>query len=274
MNNTLETLFNNKKPIIGMVHSLPLPGTPRYTKMNIEDIYDYGLQEAYKLKKADVDAILIENAGDIPFIKSEYIGPETSAIIAVLGDRIRKEIALPIGINIVANAAKHSLASAVACKASFVRVNQWANAYIANEGFVEGASGIALRYRSALRAEEIKIFADVHVKHGAHAIVADRSVSDQAIDVEFFDADILIGTGLRTGNPTSPREILEIKKGSELPVLVGSGINEQNLNDLLTIADGAIIGVSIKEPQKMSGVTNAIKIQKFMDAVKKLRESL
>src|SRR5690606_18458833 len=106
----------------------------------------------------------------------------------------------------------------------FVRANQWANAYIANEGFVEGASGVALRYRSMLEAEEIHVFADVHVKHGSHAIVADRPIEELARDAAFFGASSLIATGFRTGDPTKVEEVLAVKKGSELPVLVGSGI--------------------------------------------------
>jgi len=66
-----------------------------------------------------------------------------------------------------ANAALHALAIASAAGAHFVRVNQWANAYVANEGLIEGAAAKAMRYRSALQARGVSIFADAHVKHGA-----------------------------------------------------------------------------------------------------------
>ena len=85
---------------------------------------------------------------------------------------------MPLGINVLANAAIPAMAIALAGGADFVRVNQWANAYIANEGFIEGAAAKALRYRSMLRAEHIRVFADSHVKHGSHAIVADRSIQE------------------------------------------------------------------------------------------------
>jgi hypothetical protein len=95
--------------------------------------------------------------------------------MSVITDRIRREFGVPIGINVLANAAIPALAVAQAGGGSFIRVNQWANAYIANEGIIEGAAATALRYRAALRAENIRIFADAHVKHGSHSIVADRS---------------------------------------------------------------------------------------------------
>lgn len=265
-------VFGIKKPIIGMVHSLPLPGTPRGKDYSIEQVYDYGVDEAAILKEAGVDAIMIENAGDIPFVKSEYLGPDTAAFIAVLGQHIRETTALPVGINIVANAVMHSIAAAKACGGTFVRSNQWANAYIANEGFVEGASGLALRYRDLLGANEIKILADVHVKHGSHAIVQDRPIAEQAADVEMFDADVLIATGFRTGHATAPEEVAAIKAGATLDVLVGSGISAENCSTLLSVADGAIVGVSVKNPRRMSGKTDPDKIKRFMDAVYQIRE--
>lgn len=271
----LDELFSVKKPIIGMVHSLPLPGSPKFKHYRLEDVYDYAVNEALKLKEGGVDGLLIENAGDIPFVKSEYLGPETAACIAVIGERIRKAVPdLPIGVNIVANAAKHSIAATKAFGGNFVRVNQWANAYIANEGFVEGAAGVALRYRSMIGADDIKVLADVHVKHGSHAIVADRPISEQATDVAFFDADALIATGFRTGDPTRPEEINTIREGSSLPVLIGSGINSENCQHLLRIADGAILGVSVKNPHSMAAPTDPEALRIFMDKIFELRMEL
>lgn len=270
----LEKIFQVKKPIIGMVHSLPLPGSPKFRNYKLNDVYDYAVEEALKLAEGGVDGLLIENAGDIPFVRSEYIGPETAACVAVIGERIKREVNLPIGVNIVANAAIHSIAATKAFGGQFVRVNQWANAYIANEGFVEGASGTALRYRDAIGAHEIHVFADVHVKHGSHAIVADRPIREQARDVEFFDASALIATGFRTGDPTKVEEVNAIRDGSSLPILIGSGIDADNCQTLLAVADGAILGVSVKNPRSMASATNPELLKRFMDRVHELRARL
>ena len=80
-----------------------------------------------------------------------------------------------------------------------------------------------MRYRSNIHAGDVAIFADVHVKFGAHAITADRSIAEQATDAEWFDADVLIASGTRTGSPTEPREVAEVRAGTNLPVIVGSG---------------------------------------------------
>jgi membrane complex biogenesis BtpA family protein len=268
----LERLFGNKKPIIGMVHVLPLPGSPYFKSGSLQAVYDQAVEEALILEQGGVDAILLENAGDIPFLKPDDIGFETVGAMSVVGDRIRRAIKLPLGFNIVANAAKASLACAKSSGAQFVRVNQWANAYVANEGIVEGAAAQALRYRKMLDAEDIVVLADVHVKHGSHAIVGDRDIEDQARDVEFFGADILIATGTRTGHPTAPSEVTQIRAGANNPVLVGSGFSSDNAAELLSVADGAIVGSYVKGNGKMHGDRVVLsKVQHLMDAVRKAR---
>jgi membrane complex biogenesis BtpA family protein len=136
---------------------------------------------------------------------------------------------------------------AAASGAAFIRVNQWANAYVANEGFMEGRAGEAMRYRSLLRAEEVRVFADAHVKHGSHAIVADRSVPELVRDLAFFDADAVIATGQRTGDAASLEEIDEVAGATHLPVLVGSGVTPANVLAILSRTSGAIVASSLKE---------------------------
>ena len=267
----LTSLININKPIIGMIHALPTAGSPKGYVCNIDELYDHGIKEAKTLMEGGVDALLIENAGDVPFQKPEKIGFETISLMSVLGSKIIKEVNIPVGFNIVANAALASLACAKAAGAQFVRINQWANAYIANEGFVEGAAADALRYRNQIDARDVLIFADVHVKHGSHAIVSDRTVEEQARDVAFFNADVVIATGARTGHPTSVKEIQEIKKGSDLPTIIGSGLTAENAKEILSVADGAIVGVSLKDSGNMSGSTDINKVKHLMDIVRELR---
>jgi membrane complex biogenesis BtpA family protein len=139
------------------------------------------------------------------------------------------------------------LAIAKAAGAAFVRVNQWANAYVANEGLIEGEAARALRYRSMLHARDVRIFADVHVKHGAHAIVADRPLAEQVRDVEFFHADALIATGQRTGDAATSEEIDAFHAATSLPLLVGNGVNEANVGTILPRVDGVIIASALKQ---------------------------
>ncbi|WP_092714229.1 BtpA/SgcQ family protein [Rhizobium multihospitium] len=262
--NALIDLFGRDKAIIGVVHLAPLPGAPRYSGEEIETVYQRGLDDARAYLAGGCDAVIIENHGDIPFSKPDDIGPETSAYMAVISDRIRRELGGPVGINVLANAAIPALAIASAAGAGFVRVNQWANAYVANEGFIEGEAARAMRYRARLNAHGIRIFADAHVKHGAHAIVADRPVEEQVKDLVFFDADVVIATGQRTGHAADLDYIRTIKQAAGLPTLVGSGVTLENGNDILSVADGVIIASSLK----YDGVWwNAVDPQRVKDFV-------
>ena len=264
-------LFGRAKAVIGVVHCLPLPGAPDHDGRSMEEILARAVADAEAYRAAGVDGLIVENHGDIPFAKPEDIGPETPAAMAVITARVRAATGLPVGINVLANAALPALAVAAAAGGAFVRVNQWANAYVANEGLIEGPAARALRYRAQLGAKAVRIFADVHVKHGAHAIVADRSVEEMARDVEFFHADVAIATGQRTGDAAALDELRTIAAATSLPVLVGSGVDTTNVGDILALADGVIIASSLKRDGVWWNPVDPDRAQTFMAEVRRLR---
>ncbi|AJW99366.1 BtpA/SgcQ family protein [Burkholderia gladioli] len=269
--NVIETLFGRRKAVIGMLHCLPLPGSARYQGQGIEEIVAFSVNEARLLVNGGVDGLIVENHGDIPFAKPDDIGPETVAAMTVVAAAVKRAVSCPIGINVLANGAIQALAIAKAASASFIRVNQWANAYIANEGFVEGPAAQATRYRSWLHAREVKIFADVHVKHGAHAITADRSIPELARDVEFFDADAAVATGQRTGDSASLDELEAIGAGTSLPVVVGSGVTPENVGDMFGIADAVIVASYLKHDGLWWNDVDTARLREFMSAADRAR---
>ena len=243
----LQRLFGRHYPLIGMLHLLPIPGSPRYDPaVGVVGIVDRARREAAQLVAAGFDGLIVENGWDIPFLKPEDLGPETPSVMAVVLSDLRREFDVPFGVNVLANAAAVSLAVAAAAGGSFVRANQWANAYVANEGLIEGKAGQVLRYRRALAAENVSIWADVHVKLGAHAITADRSIADQTRDAAWFDADAVIVTGTRLGNEPTDAEMAQIRGATTLPIVVGSGVRADNIGAVARFTDGAIIGSAIK----------------------------
>jgi uncharacterized protein len=243
----LEALFGRPHGIvIGVVHLRPLPGSPSYGGEPPSLIYDQAMADAHTYAAAGFDGLIVENHGDVPFLKPDLLGPETAAVMAVAAERVGHEVGLPIGINVLANAALHALAVARAAGAAFVRVNQWANAYVANEGLIEGPAASALRYRKSLGADEVRIFADSHVKHGSHAITADRSVDELTRDLEWSLADVVIATGQRTGDAASEAETAAIRAATTLPLLVGSGVTASNVAATLRRTDGVIVASSLK----------------------------
>lgn len=241
----VASMFGDKA-LIGVVHCPPFPGTPRHDGRPMRDIVDACLRDAAAYVEGGMNGLIVENHGDVPFLKPADIGPETTGFLSVITDRIVQAVDVPVGVNVLANAPIPAFAVATAAGAAFIRVNQWANAYVANEGFVEGRAGEALRYRAALGATHVKVFADSHVKHGSHAIVADRGIVELTRDLAFFDADAVIATGARTGDSATLDEIDEVGGATSLPLLVGSGVTPGNVARILAKVDGVIVASSLK----------------------------
>lgn len=259
------------KKIIGVIHSKALPGSPGYRGESLDEVYRFAVEEGLRYREGGVHGLIVENHWDLPFAKPGDLGLETAAAMSAMTLRVRDEVGLPLGVNVLANGAECALAVSKAAGATFVRANQWVNAYVANEGFVEGAAPKAARYRSMLRAEdEIKFFTDVHVKHGSHAIVADRTLEEQVLDAEFFDSDVLIATGQRTGGAAELDELSVIKETASLPVVVGSGISLENIPEIMKIADGAIVASSLKETGKWWSPVSVERVKRLMDVVESL----
>ena len=261
----LEELFSTSRVLLGVVHSLPLPGSPQYKGQPLAEVYRFAVEEARTYREGGFHGVIVENAWDLPFARPNDLGFETAACMAIMADHVHEQVGLPVGVNVLANGALCALAAAQAGQAGFIRVNQWVNAYVANEGLLDGASPGATRYRARLRADHIKVFVDVHVKHGSHSIVADRTLSEQTQDAEFFDADVLIATGSRTGGQTPLEEVRGIKETTQLPVVIGSGMTEANAAELLAACDGAIVASSLKDNERWWGRVDATKVRAFAE---------
>jgi hypothetical protein len=237
----------------------------------VREIYAAAAADARTLAEGGIDGIIVENASDLPFSRPEDIGPETVAGLTAACLEVRAAVSTPIGITCVANGVIPALAVAKAVGARWVRANQWVNAYVANEGFMNGPAPRALRYRAAIGAQDVRIFTDVHVKFGAHAITADRSVTEQSTDAEWFDADVLIATGARTGSPTQVDEVEQVRAGTNLPVIIGSGLDAAQVPSLFAVADGAIVGQWLKRDGVWWNPVDPARVARLMTAVEKLR---
>ena len=142
-----------------------------------------------------------------------------------------------------------------------------------DEGFVEGKAGAASSYRAALRARDIAIFTDVHVKHGAHAIVADCTLAQLTQDAEFFDADAVIVTGQRTGDSAKLDELQAVSDATKLPVLVGSGVNADNVASIFDHADAVIVASALKHGGSWWNAVDPARLAQFMAVVRQVRQT-
>jgi membrane complex biogenesis BtpA family protein len=240
----MASLFGVERALIGVVHLQALPGTPA-NDLDIAAITSIAVEEARQYKDAGFHGVMIENTHDRPYLKAS-VGPEITAAMAVIGAEVRRATTLPLGLQVLAGANTSALAVALACGASFVRVEGFVFAHVADEGLIEASAGSLLRYRRSIGAEDIRVFADVKKKHSAHAITADLDIVETAKAAEFFAVDGVIVTGVATGNPAEPDEVNAVGRTVSVPTLVGSGVTTDNIASY-SYADGFIVGSSIKK---------------------------
>jgi uncharacterized protein len=242
-NGIVQSLFGAPRALIGVIHVAALPGTPA-SRLGVAAIAEAAVAEARIYQAAGFSALAIENTHDRPYLKGS-VGPEVGAAMAVIGAEVRRAVQLPLGVQILAAANAWSLAVAHACGASFVRVEGFVFAHVADEGLIESSAGELLRYRRAIGAGSVRIFADIKKKHSAHAITADVDIVETAKAAEFFQADGVIVSGAATGRPADAGEVRAVAGAVPVPTLVGSGITPENLSDF-GAADGFIVGSSVK----------------------------
>ena len=240
----IDSLFGVPHALIGVVHLRALPGTPA-GELEIPAITAIAVEEARQYEAAGFHGLMIENTHDRPYLKAG-VTPEITAAMAVIGAEVRRATKLPLGIQVLAGANSSALAVALACGASFVRVEGFVFAHVADEGLIEASAGALLRYRRAIGAEHIRVFADVKKKHSAHAITADIDIAETAKAAEFFLVDGVIVTGVATGEPAEPDEVNAVCRAVNVPTIVGSGITTENLPHYAE-AEALIVGSWIKQ---------------------------
>jgi membrane complex biogenesis BtpA family protein len=262
--------MNLNKTIIGMVHVQALPGTPN-NKHSIEEICEIAVQEAKTYEEAGLDAIMIENMHDVPYLKGA-VGPEITASMAVVAKAIREAVDLALGIQILAGANKEALAVAKAVNFQFIRAEGFVFGHVADEGYIDSCAGELLRYRKTIGAEDVQIFTDIKKKHSSHALTADVDIDETAKAAEFFLSDGLIITGSSTGKAVYLHELKSLKDKVQIPVLIGSGITSDNLDEYWNYASGFIVGSHFKENGFWKNPISKDRLKVFMEKVKQLRK--
>lgn len=267
----IKAIFKVDKPVIAMIHLQALAGTPK-NKFSPAVIIAKALTEAKQYQKAGVDALMIENMHDVPYLKND-VGHEISSTMAIIAYLIKKETQLPLGIQILAGANKAALAVAKAADIDFVRAEGFVFAHVADEGIIEAQAAELLRYRKQIGAEDIAIFTDIKKKHSSHQITADVSLLDTALAAQFFLSDGVIVTGNHTGDFASISDLIQLKEKLNFPVIVGSGLTLDNLKEYYPICDAMIVGSYFKENGYWENAIDENRVMLFMEELKTLRNS-
>lgn len=235
----------------------------------MEAVLDRAVRDATAYERGGVHAVFAENFGDAPFTK-DAVPPETVAAMATAGRAIRDAIRLPVGFNVLRNDARTALALCSACGGSFIRVNVHCGAMVTDQGVIEGKAFETLRLRSRL-CPEARIFADVHVKHAAPLAplpieIAARDTLDRGL------ADGLILSGIGTGQATDLRDVERVRVACPNDRLfIGSGVTADTAADYLKLADGIIVGTSLKRGGNVRETVDVKRVTALAQVVARMR---
>jgi membrane complex biogenesis BtpA family protein len=258
-------LFGGGRPIVGMIHLMPLPGSPGF-QGSMERVLERAGEEARILAESGLSAILVENYGDTPFFPAR-VPPETVAAMAVAVREVASSTDLPVGVNVLRNDAEAALAVAAAGGGRFVRVNVHVGSMFSDQGLLSGEAFQTLRKRAALGLP-IPILADVMVKHATPP--PGLTLESAARDCWFRGkADALILTGSETGRCINEDSLGRVR-GALPPsakIWVGSGATAENVSSLLESADGIIVGSALQRGGIAGGGIEGDRVRAFMEGV-------
>lgn len=263
----LRSVFDKTKVVIGMVHLPPLPGSPRTIDLNT--VLQQASNDVKALELGGVDALLIENFGDLPYYPDQ-VGAETVAAMTFIISKIVEQTPLPFGVNVLRNDNIAALSIASVCGGRFIRANVLTGVYFTDQGIIEGQAYKILRYRTFLNAK-VFIFADIHVKHAIsipmiHIERAARETVDRGL------ADAVIVSGEQTGEPPSLDDVKSVRKSlTKTPILIGSGVDINNVETFLDLADGVIVGTSFKANSNIKKPVDVARVKNFMKRVNAIR---
>src|SRR6187401_3153289 len=260
------------KFLAAMIAVLPLPGSPLYDGDD-QRVIDQALADLDIYKKAGVDSIIFENDGDLPYIQPP-LTKKAIALMTKICKKARRRFDGPIGVQMLEAANIESLEIAATAGLDYIRVEAFVFAHVGGSGIINGSAGKILRRRKELKAEHIKVFADVKKKHGSHSLTIDLDIKDEIMQAEFFLVDGVIVTSQFTGINPDKTDLIKAKSATKLPILIGSGMTAENIQDYLPLADGFIVGSYFRTDGKFLEKLEPERLNKFMEVFVSVRKSI
>lgn len=263
----LKAVFGTERPVLGMIHLPPLPGSPNYGG-SMNAVIEHALRDAETLAANNITSMIVENLGDYPYYP-ETTEPETVAAMTRVALEIRKRYDMPLGINILRNSWKAAMAVAAMADCQYIRLNVLTDATVTDQGPIVGKAHLLARYRKAIDAEKVMIFADIYCKHGAPMTPRDLdTVAKEMISRGMADA--LIIDGAESAKPASKEKIQAVRDAvPETPIFLGSGMTVDT-TDYLRLADGCVFGYGTKPSGDMNDPVDGPTVRKFMEQVHNL----
>ncbi|MBI5879164.1 MAG: BtpA/SgcQ family protein [Chloroflexi bacterium] len=260
-------IFPNPKPIVGMIALPPLPGYPEFTR--IDAYIERALGDLRALEDGGADGVCVENDYDHPHTLTG--GPEIIASFTRIVSEVMRHARVPVGLEVLLNDWRASLAIALATGAQFIRMDFFVDRVRIKAGVIEPEPEAVLAYRARIRAEHVALFTDVQVKY-SESLEPGKRLSTSVRQAVQHGADAVIVTGRETGQPPTLDDVREAREAAgDFPVLLGSGTAPGNAGALLRVADGALVGTSLKDGSDWPYTVVPSRVRALMDVVRGVR---
>jgi len=241
--NIIERMQKGEKISIGMVHTLPLPGS-FHEGHTLEEVINRAVSDARILAEAGFDALIVENVSDGPF-SSMGISVRQLVSLALVTQKVREAVGIAVGIDVCGKQEAGIEIASILKGVDFVRFSSLVDVRIGSTGITEPNGADALWLRKLIKAEHVKILADIQVKH-TYPLQENIPIEDSAVWAITTGCDGIIVTGISTGQETSVETMKRVKRVSTVPVIAGSGVSAKNVEEQYSVCDGAIIGSCLK----------------------------
>ena len=125
--------------------------------------------------------------------------------------------------------------------------------------------------RRNLGRDDMKLLFNINAEF-AHSL-DQRPIELRAKSAVFSSlADAILVSGPLTGQPVDQSQLRAVREAvSSVPILANTGVNIDNVRDILSVADGVIIGTHFKRDGDTWNAVDGERVKRFMDVVAKLR---
>ena len=266
--NWLRDIFHTSKPIIAMCQLKALPGDPGYdSQKGVDWIVQSARTGLHALQDGGVDALMFSNEFSLPYLTR--VDPITAACMARVIGELRSEIKVPFGVNVLWDPSA-SIDLAVATGALFVR-EIFSGVYASDYGLWNPNCGEIIRHQHAVHGQNVKLLFNIVPESAVY--LAERDIVDIAKSTVFVSQpDGLCVSGLTAGTE-APFEILKQVKETvpDTPVFANTGVRLSNVEQMLSAADGAIVGTTFKRDGYIWNEVDADRVREFMQKVEEIR---
>lgn len=268
--NILKDMFGVEKPVLGMVHFPPLPGSPLYDETGgIRKIRDTAMRDAEALVSAGFDGLSFSNEGDRPYLSN--VDKTTVAVMSSVISDVTGTFKTPFGLSVLADP-EAAIAIGIATGADYVRIFlSWV--FVGDWGIVDPGAGALQRFRKHSGGMKTRVFANIS---GHTEPLGGRGLKDLAAGaVKFALADAVCLAGTTAGAPVCDKDLMLAREGScGVPVIAGTGVGVNNVETMFALSDAAIVGTSVKIDGDTFNPVDPAKAAAFMDKARSVRAAM